>query len=387
MSTAVVLSGCSVIDPKYFPPRPGSDPEQKQFNAAVARSNDLFTTYADGRSEMRLYALATGVTLYGLVVAGLGLALFQAPNNALLGVGLAGAGIGGLRALLPFDSRQKAYASGQKAISCSVLALSLGETGVAGVVEPPKVGVATGAGPAGGDLQTTGSDEKKTEGALMLASAPRRTSYESDLIRLKADLDKIRSEIATSGSSGQREAAVVRRESAIDETIGGLAASVADLADSVSPSKTDGERAQLLDAALMAIDLAVQDQLDAAEVDPDKATKAAGGAVAPFLTTLAENVTLARAQTRRLRNEAAATSIVASDKQQAATKQGGTEAAQVTREAAEMNADAGKAQEAAAIADPALNKIWGLIRLPNECLGGFAAGAQGGGQTASTPGS
>ena len=64
--------------------------------------------------------------LAALGLAGLGLAIFQAPNNAILGAGFAGAGVGGLRAFVPFDARRQIYASGQKAIICSAIALSLG---------------------------------------------------------------------------------------------------------------------------------------------------------------------------------------------------------------------------------------------------------------------
>ena len=130
-----------------------------------------------------------------------------------------------------------------------------------------------------------------------------------------------------------------------------------------SPSKTDAERARLLMLALIAIDFAVQDQLDRADVSPDKALQVAGSTMGPWLKTFADNLAAVRAQTRRWRKDAQDTANAIEDS--------GVASVIKSTELENAKASLEHAKELADKVDAILVKIWSLIALPAECYNGI----------------
>ena len=293
---ALSLAGCSVLNPEVLRPKIPVDPNvEKHFAEASEHALTLFRVYGDGRWEMRQYSLWSGAVLAALGLAGLGLAIFQAPNNALLGVGFAGAGVGGLRAFVPFDTRRQVYANGQKAIMCSAIALSLGTA-----IAIPESDLAS-------ENRDTPLQASQDESDVAVAQ---RSVLKEDLRTVSEALNTLISPLLSAVVPlAQTNTAVARRFGALESSTTSLVAQWNKLVAIASPSLTDTERARLLMLALIAIDLAVQDQLDRADVSPDKALQVAGSTVGPWLKTFADNVAEVRKQTRRWRNDAQVTAM------------------------------------------------------------------------------
>lgn len=370
---ALSLAGCSVLNPEVLRPKIPVDPNvEKHFAEASEHALTLFRVYGDGRWEMRQYSLWSGAVLAALGLAGLGLAIFQAPNNALLGVGFAGAGVGGLRAFVPFDTRRQVYANGQKAIVCSAIALSLGTA-----IAIPESDLAS-------ENRDTPLQASQDESDVAVAQ---RSVLKEDLRTVSEALNTLISPLPSVPSDvraerngllsavvplAQANTAVARRFGALESSTTSLVAQWNKLVAIASPSLTDTERARLLMLALIAIDLAVQDQLDRADVSPDKALQVAGSTVGPWLKTFADNVAEVRKQTRRWRNDAQLTANAIEDS--------GVDSKVGSAQLKEVEASLEKAKEVVDKVDTILAKIWGLITLPAECYNGFAGGLKQSGE-------
>jgi hypothetical protein len=358
-----LLAGCAA----QIKPPPLVEPLTLQ--STLNQATELSKTLHDRVVQLETYDVVTGVGLLAAGIAGLALGVFDGSREAILGAGVAGAAILGIRAFVPFTRRKVIFTNAQAAIDCSLNVLSFGP-GTLETPGPPPAGSSGGTPELGG--------RKGVEFDRAAASLTERLREVGD------KLDRLSNRLRMR-SGGQRELSapaimVANREirtklAILQDAHRETTVAYQNAVHAVRPD--EAQRAQLIHSVVRAVIHATNKQLNANGVDPQAAVRAAHGYIGGFAESVRATALDAQDKARRLAEKATETKITAETvadtmPQTNAPTLGTPEAGGEPAVGADAVADAAaETKDTAQAVDKQMAQILRSIAIPSACFEGL----------------
>jgi hypothetical protein len=340
----VNLTACALIEPRVeFDPSVVQFGEGAKFSAAQESAAQLRGELSSKIADHERFEFWTGAGLFGLGIAGLAVGVYDGSKDLLLGIGLAGATVGGSRIFIPSQQRRAIYSDGQLAITCVMTALSIASDDISGA-----------------ETRSGGQDAASQDTRLA------GVNISSSIRQVAALISGQRRSLGALTGQADQAAAPLRATQQRAEQLRDELIALKQATDAFERLK-----AARLNAALLAISDAVNAQIGQHAVNPTAARLAAFNEYGTVMDGIASSVSSVKASASRLE----ATANVAE--------------ATASIEAASANSDSNRAAAAEAAADEAttarvsasdISAQMEIIRkrldLPAGCLTSGLTGAQ-----------